>query len=369
MFQADGCVTPEGGTRFGFIKQRKIDRCREILHILNAEFTERTSGEYTIFHVLKNSELNQEALNLMGREKLWGSWLLTLNYNSLNTILNELEHWDGTAETRRMTGSIQYFTSIQSNAEWVQTIAHLVGSRAIIFSRSTSKSKGLSYTVNITLTEKVSMHYHPPKTVDYNGRVYCVEVPSGMILVRRCGLIAVCGNTNYDVSPRTFAAHVGINEKKAKGIMALFDRTFPNIRGVFHVETQNQLRKNRTLTNPFGRRRVFLGRWGGDLFREAYAFIPQSTVGDIINRCGIRLRECLPTGAKIRLQVHDELVISCKREQVEEVANLFKREVEQPVRIKGEDLVIPIELGVGKNWKHTVDVDKWLKEAKCVPTL
>lgn len=166
--------------------------------------------------------------------------------------------------------------------------------------------------------------------------------------------------TNYDVSPRTFASHVGIPEKRAKEIMLEVDRLLPNIRGIFHAETQNQLRRNRTLSNPFGRRRVFLGRWGGDLFREAYAFIPQSTVGDIINRCAIRLRECLPAGAKIRLQVHDELVISCKREQVEEVCRLFKREVEQPVRIKGEDLVIPVDLGVGVNWKDTVSLEEWM---------
>ena len=175
--------------------------------------------------------------------------------------------------------------------------------------------------------------------------------------------------TNYDVSPRTFAAHVGIQEKKAKEIMSIFDRNFPNIRGVFHVEIQNQLRRNRTLSNPFGRRRVFLNRWGGDLFREAYAFIPQSTVGDIINRAGIRLRECLPIGAKVRLQVHDELVISCRREQVVEVAKLLKREAEQPTQIKGEELVIPIEISVGRNWKDVVSLEQWVREDKCVATL
>lgn len=165
--------------------------------------------------------------------------------------------------------------------------------------------------------------------------------------------------SNYDVSPRTFALHVGIQEKRAKEIMSSVDRTFPNIRGVFHAEIQNQLRTSRTLTNPFGRRRTFLNRWGGDLFREAYAFIPQSTVGDVINRGAVRLRQCLPEGAEILLQVHDELVIQCYPQDMDEVIMLFKREVEQPILIKGDHLTIPLDIGVGRNWKHTVDIEKW----------
>lgn len=167
--------------------------------------------------------------------------------------------------------------------------------------------------------------------------------------------------TNYDVSPRTFAQHVGIPEKRAKEIMSTVDNTFPNIRGVFHAEAQNQLRKNRTLTNPFGRRRVFLNRWGGDLFREAYAFIPQSTVGDVINRGAIRLRECLPMGAEILLQVHDELVIQCYPKDLDKVIDLFKKEVEQPILIKGDHLIIPLEISIGRNWKHTMSIEDWKK--------
>jgi hypothetical protein len=48
-----------------------------------------------------------------------------------------------------------------------------------------------------------------------------------------------------------------------------------------------QLSKDRSLINPFGRRRIFMDRWGDELFKEAYSFIPQSTVADKLNRDGL----------------------------------------------------------------------------------
>jgi DNA polymerase I-like protein with 3'-5' exonuclease and polymerase domains len=60
----------------------------------------------------------------------------------------------------------------------------------------------------------------------------------------------------------------------------------PNVEGVFHAYVQQQLYSTRTLTTPFGRERQFFGLRGGDtsgnqkIFREAYSFIPQSTVAD-----------------------------------------------------------------------------------------
>lgn len=170
--------------------------------------------------------------------------------------------------------------------------------------------------------------------------------------------------TNYDVSARTFANHVGIPEKRAKEIMNEVDRIFPNIRGVFHKEVQDNLRKNRTLINPFGRKRTFLNRWGGDLFREAYAFIPQSTVGDVINRGLIRLPYCLPEDVKVLLQVHDELVLEAPEELIHETVRLLRREIEQPIFIKGEELLIPLEVSIGRNWKDTLLYEEWVKNGK-----
>ncbi len=54
---------------------------------------------------------------------------------------------------------------------------------------------------------------------------------------------------------------------------------FYNIK-TWWAEIEDDLRRSRTLTTPYGFQRTFYNRWDDDLFKEATAFIPQSTVGD-----------------------------------------------------------------------------------------
>lgn len=60
----------------------------------------------------------------------------------------------------------------------------------------------------------------------------------------------------------------------------------PSIKGVFHEYVHRELSKSRILKTPAGRERQFFGLRGvdpkgnGKIFREAYSYIPQSTVGD-----------------------------------------------------------------------------------------
>lgn len=60
----------------------------------------------------------------------------------------------------------------------------------------------------------------------------------------------------------------------------------PSVKEVFHKYVEGELYSTRVLKTPFGRERQFFGLRGGDsqgnqkIFRDAYSFIPQSTVGD-----------------------------------------------------------------------------------------
>lgn len=170
---------------------------------------------------------------------------------------------------------------------------------------------------------------------------------------------------NYDMGMRTFADLLGVSMKEARVIANDDDRLFPNIRGVYYAEIEQQLMRDRTLTNPLGRKRRFLGKWGDKFLREAYNFIPQSTVADYINWGIIRLDRVLPEGADILLQVHDELVVQCEPSQVEEVSRMLKETIEHPLIIGGDELVIPLDIEVGSNWKDTVKLDKW-KDSKYI---
>lgn len=87
---------------------------------------------------------------------------------------------------------------------------------------------------------------------------------------------------NYDETYKRFAMENEMSEKESKYIVEAYHRAYPGIRAGFEL-VKASLRHDRTLTNCFGRKQLFLDEWGPDLFKAAYAFIPQSTVADLIN--------------------------------------------------------------------------------------
>ena len=155
--------------------------------------------------------------------------------------------------------------------------------------------------------------------------------------------------SNYGMGPRKFAQIAEISEKQAEELLERYFATFPRIRE-WHREVEQTIRRTRTLVNPFGRRRTFYDRIGPELFREAYAYIPQSTVADQLHRATLEIYARLPEGARIALQVHDSIVVECRAEQVELVKQIVKEALERPIVIKGRPLVIPAEVKVGSNW-------------------
>ena len=112
---------------------------------------------------------------------------------------------------------------------------------------------------------------------------------------------------NYDMRYKRFALENEIQEKEAKTLVDLYHSAYPGIR-VWHKTIQNQLRKDRTLVNCFGRKRKFLGAWGPDLFNAAYSFLPQSTTWDILRQGLIKTyndTSILFRPVEILTEVHD----------------------------------------------------------------
>ena len=169
---------------------------------------------------------------------------------------------------------------------------------------------------------------------------------------------------NYNMGPGQMAKHLGITITEARRLIAEDDKIFPNINGVFYTMVQRCLQRDRTLTTPFGRKRTFFDRWGDQLLREAYAYIPQSTVADYLNKGLIELNLSLPEGADILMQVHDEVVLQCYPDQVEKVAKLLRKHIERELVINNDTLVIPLDIEVGFNWAEVMDLNKWLEGAR-----
>ena len=161
--------------------------------------------------------------------------------------------------------------------------------------------------------------------------------------------------SNYGIGPRKFAFVAEIPEKEAKVLLQKYFDTFPKIKG-WQFSVQSQLRHSRTFITPMGRKRTFFGRWGDQLFREAYAFVPQSTVGDVLNKAIINLKR-LHVDTEFMLQNHDAFVTQVGVEHVAEEMRLIKKAFDIPIMVKGRTFTIPIDFKVGKNWDEMKKVE------------
>jgi len=158
---------------------------------------------------------------------------------------------------------------------------------------------------------------------------------------------------NYDLGYRAFALVCEIQESESKYIVERYHSVYPGVRQ-YHAWIRAQLSKNRTITNCLGRKRLFTNRWGDELYKEAYAFIPQSTVADIINERGLSyiMDNPLFYGVEILNQVHDSLVVQISYELVPvqhhaECLKLIVNSLQQPISFRGQTWSIPADVNVG----------------------
>ncbi len=128
--------------------------------------------------------------------------------------------------------------------------------------------------------------------------------------------------TNYNVGYKTFALKNEMPETEAKRILACIHQGYPQIRGGYHQIIQNMLKTDRTVTNLFGRRRLFLGPIVPSYpnipksaceatYREAYAHFAQSTCADKINEQGVEYiyyNQDMFKPIELLTQIHDSIV-------------------------------------------------------------
>lgn len=164
---------------------------------------------------------------------------------------------------------------------------------------------------------------------------------------------------NYGISAKTFSEEAKISKSQAQLILNRYLTMFGIKR--WQEGIVDLLRKNRTLITPYGRTRLFNGHWGEGLFKEAYAYLPQSTAVDWINMAAVRIEKRIEKIAKSKLdlfliQDHDEWVLQVHESLVDQAIIIIKEECLVPIPIKGRDVIIPIELSVGRDWKNLEEI-------------
>jgi len=178
---------------------------------------------------------------------------------------------------------------------------------------------------------------------------------------RAIGKVGVHGG-NYGIGYRLAAEVFRIPAKVAKFALEKYHANMPEIESVWWRWIEVQVRAKRILTNQFGRRRVFLGRFDNTTFQIARAFRPQSSISDVNNiafcRTDLELRK---EGIGWPLMPeHDEIVFMLKKDKVHQGVEIIRNAYKVPLRFERTKypLVIPVDVEIGFNWWDVDDYDK-----------
>jgi len=164
---------------------------------------------------------------------------------------------------------------------------------------------------------------------------------------------------SYSAGPTVLANRLGIKINKAKNLMEAYHAINPQLR-VWYENIQRELKTTKTLTNLFGRKHRFLDRWGDELFRSAYSYIPQSSIGDLLNKALLSMYDSLDDllyELHILLQLHDAVYVLCREENVMDTIKFMRSKMLIPIPFRGEEFYIDVDFKVGDSWGEGKDVD------------
>ena len=162
----------------------------------------------------------------------------------------------------------------------------------------------------------------------------------------------------YGISAFGLSKDLNISAKRAQEYIDKYFEFYSGVKEYMqgNVDAATSVGEVKTL---LGRRRVINEARSANrnvrMFGERAAMnMPlQGSSADIIKLAMLGVYNKLKAGnykAKLVLQVHDELVIDCPKNEAEEVAKLLKTEMENAV-----SLLVPltVEVGIGENWFET----------------
>jgi DNA polymerase-1 len=159
----------------------------------------------------------------------------------------------------------------------------------------------------------------------------------------------------YDVGPFGLAARTGLSRAEAKDAIANYYETYTGVRR-YMEQTPAEVRETGVVRTAFGRIRPIpdINNKNHNLRaraeREAINAPIQGTAADLVKMAMIRVHDRLrreKLGARMILQVHDELLLEVPEPEVERTTEIVRTEMESVY-----PLAVPlvVDIGVGKNW-------------------
>lgn len=122
-------------------------------------------------------------------------------------------------------------------------------------------------------------------------------------------------------------------------------------------------KSGQALQTHFGRKRRFwlITRQNKmDISKEALAFIPQSTANDVNLSALVRLRREFGYnngGPRIRIPVHDSILVECKEDEAQDVANRMKEIMQLTAKEEYSDFVpFSVDAEIGPSWGELKEI-------------
>lgn len=393
MVTADGSFSGRV-IRFGFTKRRKIERCVALLRESGVKFTVKEWRNGVTKITIDDHDFCSSLLHYVNRNK-------ELSWSCIHEIdgrvyLDEAKYWDGYILKGSSRERILFSTVKRQTAEVMQAMAALHGIPSVMTVKEPRKETysleyHLSYVFGKPPVWRVSWH---PEPLPEKYTVFCVQVPSGAILVRRNGKVSVQGNCNfgiiYGISPESLKVYaetsygVFMSLEEAARARDKFFEAYPGV-ARWHESQRRKSYENgfeiffrhdalrgyyaekrpcaRTLA---GRLRTWpvvkeKSRNGyGDYLRKAgpvtelYNFPDQGSGADLLKSAlGNLYRELLRRGwddVYLVASVHDELVLELPEEKAAGGAALLKEVMEKAGEGFIKNVPIEAEANVGLSW-------------------
>lgn len=201
MAQADGhyVTDPSAGQclRFGFRKERKIQRCMELLDAAGIPCTLHADGTALRFRVPRQTMPSW--LWAFHQKTFEWAWLSQINPD---VFFSELAIWDGHASSPH---GIEYTSINKQNVDFVQALAHISGRTCGMRVRVRAGWSDAWWCCIDTAPQPVTFR-KPQRSlvVPTSSQVYCAQTPTGYFLVRRNGRAWITGNTGAGIQPQNF---------------------------------------------------------------------------------------------------------------------------------------------------------------------
>lgn len=169
---------------------------------------------------------------------------------------------------------------------------------------------------------------------------------------------------NYNMRYKRFALENEIEEAEAKLMVSQYrEVAYPGV-PQWHKSIEAEMRRDRTMTNCFGRKVTLRDQWGPDLLDAAYSFKPQSTVGDIVNRAMIAAYDdTSPVFASMDLltQTHDSATVQYPTDDWVRMADFAIRfglgYMSPELEYNQRKFTIGTDLKIGLDWGNMVEVE------------